>query len=52
MRQFFIPDIFYVANRATGLNDFLNRSFQEKMEEVVRNKTKYNPLPVRKRRKV
>lgn len=43
-RQFFIPDIFYVANRATGLNDFLKRSFQADMEKVVKNKTKYKPL--------
>jgi glycosyltransferase involved in cell wall biosynthesis len=43
-RQFLIQDIFYVANRATGLNDFLHRSFQADMEKVVKNKIKYKPL--------
>jgi len=44
-KQTFIPDIFYVANRATGLNDFsVASSTQKAMGKYLRSRPKYEPL--------
>lgn len=43
--QQFIPDVFYVANRATGINNFLiHHDWQVAMARYIHNKPPYNPL--------
>ena len=44
-RHKFIPDVLYVADRATGLNDFkVDTELQKKMSRFIRSKEKYLPL--------
>jgi glycosyltransferase involved in cell wall biosynthesis len=44
-RQQFISDIFYVANRATGINNYAaNHDLQKKMAAYIRSKQRYQPI--------
>jgi glycosyltransferase involved in cell wall biosynthesis len=45
-RHAYIPDVLYVADRSTGLNDFrVNKKIQKEIGVIFRHKEKYLPLP-------
>jgi len=45
-RSMHIPDVLYIYNRATPINDSkIKRALQAAMGKYIRSKKKYQPLP-------